>query len=72
MPNLFPQNWSASERQYLYNIASALAPLMVAYGLASETQISLWLGVVGAVLGFAGNFAASRALHGQRESGLIE
>ncbi len=72
MPTLFPQSWPAADRQYLYNLALAIAPLLVAFGLINESQIGLILGVIGAALGFTGNLTASRTLRGQRDSGLIE
>jgi hypothetical protein len=40
-----------STRAYIYRILLALQPLVVAYGLASESEAVLWVSVAAAVLG---------------------
>lgn len=40
-------------RLYIYNIAKALIPCFVVFGLITENEISVIIGVVAAVLGFA-------------------
>ena len=41
-------------RLYLYGIAGAAAPLLVAYGIASEQEIALWLSLAGSILATGG------------------
>ena len=38
-------------RAWIYRVLLALQPLIVAYGLATETEAVLWVGVASAVLG---------------------
>ena len=38
-------------RAWIYRILLALQPLVVAYGVATEEQTVLWVGVASAVLG---------------------
>lgn len=38
-------------RAWIYRILLALQPLVVAYGIATETEAVLWVGVASAVLG---------------------
>jgi len=40
-----------STRAYIYRILLALQPVVVAYGLATDTVAVLWLSVASAVLG---------------------
>ena len=40
-----------STRAYIYRILLAAQPLIVAYGLASDSESVLWLSVASAVLG---------------------
>ena len=42
---------SESTRAYIYRILVALSLLVVARGLVSESEVTLWLGVAAAVLG---------------------
>lgn len=42
---------SESTRAYIYRILLALQPIVVAYGLASESEAILWVSVASAVLG---------------------
>lgn len=37
-------------RRWVYGVAVAVVPILTAYGILSETQAPLWLGVVSAVL----------------------
>lgn len=48
-------------RAWLYRIGAAVVPLLVFYGVLAEDAASLWLGVLGAVLGFGQ--AALAAVH---------
>ncbi len=41
---------SESTRAYIYRILLAVQPLIVAYGVASESESVLWLSVASAVL----------------------
>lgn len=38
-------------RAYIYRVLLAAQPLIIAYGLADDKTIALWLSVVSAVLG---------------------
>lgn len=38
-------------RAWIYRVETALVPLLIAYGVASEQTLSLWVGLVGAVFG---------------------
>ena len=40
-----------STRAWIYRDLLALQPIVVAYGLATETEAVLWVGVASAVLG---------------------
>lgn len=42
---------SPAVRAYLYRIATAVAPVLVLYGVLSETEVAAFLGVLVAVLG---------------------
>lgn len=42
---------SESTRAWLYRVASAVVPLLVAYGVVADSTAALWLGLVGALLG---------------------
>lgn len=45
-------NWppSPTTRKYIYGIALALLPLLIAYGVLSEEHAPLWAAAIGAVL----------------------
>lgn len=38
-------------RAYVYRVLLALQPLVLFYGIASESEVALWLGVISAALG---------------------
>ncbi len=40
----------AAVRAWIYGVAVVVAPLLVAYNVASTEEVALWLNVVGAVL----------------------
>jgi hypothetical protein len=42
---------SEATRAWVYRVLLALQPVVVAYGLATETESVLWIGVASAVLG---------------------
>lgn len=42
-------------RKRIYGILLASAPLVVAYGLATEQQVTLWIAFASAALGLAFN-----------------
>jgi len=44
-------NISQSTRAYIYRILLAVQPLVVAYGLVTDQQAALWVGLGSAVLG---------------------
>jgi hypothetical protein len=37
-------------RAYIYRIGTALLPLLILYGVVSEAEAALWVGVLAAVL----------------------
>ena len=39
-------------RAYIYRVLVALVPVLVAYGILDSRQVSVWLGLAAAVLGF--------------------
>jgi hypothetical protein len=39
-------------RAYVYRVLVALVPILVAYGVVDSRQVSIWLGLGSAVLGF--------------------
>lgn len=38
-------------RRWLYGIAVAVVPLLTVYGIVAESDVALWIGLAGAVLG---------------------
>lgn len=42
---------SPKARLYLYGVAGAAAPLLVAYGIVSEQHVALWIALAGSILG---------------------
>lgn len=42
---------TAPRRAWLYRVCVAVSPLATAYGIASESDASLWLGFAAALLG---------------------
>lgn len=45
-------------RAYIYSVLSVVGPVAVFYGLLSESEVSLWLGVAGTVLQTGGTVLA--------------
>lgn len=39
-------------RAWLYRLGMAIVPLLVGYGLVDDGKAALWVGVLGALLGF--------------------
>lgn len=46
-------------RAWIYRISLALVPILTGYGLIEDSKAALWVGVVGAILGFGTNALAS-------------
>lgn len=46
-------------RRWIYLVATAVVPLLVAYGLLSSDQAPLWLALVGAIVGGVPSVVAS-------------
>ena len=46
-------NPSPAARRWLYGVLLAAQPLVVAYGLVTDAEAALWLGVASAVLGLS-------------------
>lgn len=46
------KNWppSPTVRRYIYGLATAALPLLIAYGVISEEHAPLWLALIGAIL----------------------
>ena len=53
-------NLNANARTYVYGVAVVAIALLVGYGLITQDQAPLWLGLIGAVLWAAGNLTAIR------------
>lgn len=43
-------NPSQNTRAWIYRVATAVMPLLIAYGVVKDADAALWLGVVSAVL----------------------
>lgn len=41
----------SNNRAWVYNVALAGVPVLIAYGLVSEVEAAVWLGLIQAVLG---------------------
>jgi hypothetical protein len=61
-----PKLPTAKQRQYLYNLATGLAPILVVCGLASQGTVSIVVTALGAILGVTATGTASVALSRQR------
>lgn len=46
-------------RLYIYGVLGAAAPLLVAYGIVTESEVSLWLSLAGTILATGGLGLAS-------------
>lgn len=53
-------------RAWLYRVATAVVPLLVAYGVVAESEAALWIGLAGAVLA-AGEGALASAFTSTRQ-----
>lgn len=53
---------SKTTRAYIYAILIAIGPLVSFYGLASQEEIALWLGLGGTILGVPGGSLALKNL----------
>lgn len=51
--------WTPAGRFRLYLIALAIGPLLIYYGIRSETEVGLWVGLLGALMGAGGNGLAA-------------
>lgn len=40
-----------STRAYIYRVLLAVQPLVLYYGIASQAEVALWLGVISSALG---------------------
>ncbi len=38
-------------RAWIYNVCLAIVPVLVAYGVVSEVEAAVWLGLISAILG---------------------
>ena len=65
-------NITAAQRQYVYNVVTVAAPLLVVYGVLDTSVVGLWLAVADAVLGLSGTGLAAVTLKGQRADGTVE
>jgi len=52
-------NLDEATRGYIYRIATAVQPLLIAYGVFNESTAGLWLGLLAAVLALGTNGLAS-------------
>lgn len=44
-------NLDPKTRRWYYDVALALVPVLIAYGVVSEVEAAVWLGLLQAVLG---------------------
>jgi len=49
----------AKTRAWIYRISVALVPVLTGYGVIEDSKAALWIGLLGAVLGFGTNVLAS-------------
>lgn len=54
---------TGNRRRWIYDVLTAAGPLMVGYGLITDTQLGLWLGVAAAILSAGGFNLARRNIH---------
>lgn len=47
-------------RAWIYRVATAVVPLLILYGVLSDSEAAVWLGVSGAVLDFGTSGLAAR------------
>lgn len=64
--NYPPRSWAVDEslipektRAWIYRISLAAVPLLTGYGVIQESKAALWIGLIGAALGFATNSLAA-------------
>lgn len=50
---------SPKARLYVYGVLGAAAPLLVAYGIVTDTEVALWLSLAGTILATGGLGLAS-------------
>lgn len=50
---------SPKARLYVYGVLGGAAPLLVAYGIVTDTEVALWLSLAGTVLATGGLGLAS-------------
>lgn len=46
-------------RAWIYRVGMAVFPVLTGYGLLDDSKAALWLGLLGAVLGFGANAMAA-------------
>lgn len=64
---------SKEVRKYIYAILVALGPVAAFYGLATQEEVALWLGVGGTILALpAGTLALANLTPNKTEPGVID
>lgn len=58
---------SPKARLYVYGVLGAAAPLLVAYGIVSDTEVALWLSLAGTILATGGLGLASANVPTERD-----
>jgi hypothetical protein len=56
-------------RAWIYRVATALLPLLILYGVVSEAEAALWVGVLAAVLAVGEGALASKHTSTKRKDG---
>lgn len=58
---------SPKTRLYIYGVLGAAAPLLVAYGIVTDTEVALWLSLAGTILATGGLGLASANVPTERD-----
>lgn len=58
---------SPRARLYLYGVLGAAAPLLVTYGIVTDTEVALWLSLAGTILATGGLGLASANVPTERD-----
>lgn len=60
MKKLLTLDFDERTRAYLYRIAIAVMPILIMYGVVSEQEAAVWIGVVAALLSISANTMAAK------------
>lgn len=63
LDDVVPRRW----RRYLREVLTAVTPILVGYGVISESDAALWTGLVGAILATGAQAASARNLRNREK-----